>query len=245
MEDPWRAERHFWAHGVCTTRRRGRAEGGSGGAAWERRSRADGWRIDKAMASGWCGEARSASRRVDETGRGETGQTGRRADGQMDGNDEARWRGQRAVGRQRHGCGWLMEAATAITGGDYCSKLLAPPGRGLRGDLPMSQSCPHRRISLDDHCQRRAGSRGSGQCGAGRPVRKYLPTQLPRCPGTQVPTVAAHVLALAGSAVLLQVLLSRRFAAAVVVMAVVMVAGVSLSAATCACPSTRSRPAVT
>jgi hypothetical protein len=69
---------------------------------------------------------------------------------------------------------------------------------------------------------------------------------LPRCPGTQVPTVAAHVLALAGSAVLLQVLLSRRLAAAVVVvMAVAMVAGVSLSAATCACPSTRSRPAVT
>jgi hypothetical protein len=79
----------------------------------------------------------------------------------------------------------------------------------------------------------------------------------PACPKipTQVPTVAAHVLALAGSAVLLQVLLSSRFAAVVVVvmvmgaMAAVAVASVvsvfSLSATTCACSSTRSRPAIT
>jgi hypothetical protein len=92
MEDPWRAERHFWAHGVCTTRRRGRAEGGSGGAAWERRSRADGWRIDKAMASGWCGEARPASWRVDETGRGEAGQMDRWADGR----GQVAWAGRSA-----------------------------------------------------------------------------------------------------------------------------------------------------
>jgi hypothetical protein len=89
----------------------------------------------------------------------------------------------------------------------------------------MSQSCPHRRISLDDHCQRPAAVVAVASVAqAGLSENTYVPgAQVPRHPGTQVPTVAAHVLALAGSAVLLQVLLSRRFAAVVVVvMAVVM-----------------------
>jgi hypothetical protein len=230
MEDPWRAERHFGLmayarHGVVVEPRAGQVGRRGRGAVGQMA----GVSIRPWPAGGVGKEdPRSASWRVDETGRGETGQTGSWTDGR-------KGRGQVAVGRQRHGCGWLMEAtATAITGGDYCSKLPTPPGRGLRGDLPMSHVAI---LPAPPHLSRRPLPATGGQSWQWPVWRRPACPKIPY-PGAQVPRYPQSPP--------MQVLLSRRLAAAVVVvMAVAMVAGVSLSAATCACPSTRSRPAVT
>jgi hypothetical protein len=82
MEDPWRAERHFWAHGVYA--RHGVVVEPRAGQVGRRGRGAVGQMAVVSIRPWPAADVGKQSRRLDETGRGETGQMDRWTDGQMD-----------------------------------------------------------------------------------------------------------------------------------------------------------------